>query len=77
MQFYVGSFLKVHNPLFSFGNAMFSFVNTIKMLGMLLNLVHLQVHKKKQITKDFDGFHNHSIPLTMIWLKTVKGFNYS
>ena len=46
VQFYVGSFLKVHNPLFSFGNAMFLFVNTIKMLGMLLNLVHLHVHKK-------------------------------
>ena len=56
VQFYVGSFLKVHNPLFSFGNAMFLFVNTIKMLGMLLNLVHLQVHKKNKSQRILTGF---------------------
>ena len=49
---YVGSTLKVHNPLFSVGkllrnkfNAMFLLVHTIKMIGILLNLVHFQVHK--------------------------------
>ena len=35
---YVGSTLKVHNPLFSVGN-------TIKMIGILLNVVHFQVHR--------------------------------
>lgn len=47
-------------------NAMFAMVNTIKMMGMLLNDVHLQFHKN--ITKESDGFHTHSTPLTMLKL---------
>ena len=33
------------------------------MIGILLNIVHFQVHKN--ITKESDGFHNHSTQLTM------------
>ena len=33
------------------------------MIGILLNVVHFQVHKN--ITKESDGFHNHSTQLTM------------
>lgn len=47
-------------------NAMFAMVNTIKMMGMLLNDVHLQFNK--HITKESDGFHTHSTPLTMLKL---------
>ena len=39
--------------------------NTIKMIGMLLNVVHLQVHKNI-LKKEYDGFHNHSTQLTMV-----------
>ena len=38
---YVQSTVKVHNPLFSVGKL----VNTIKMIGILLNVVHFHVHK--------------------------------
>ena len=38
-------------------------VNTIKIKGMLLNVVYFQVHKN---IKESDGFHNHSTQLTMI-----------
>ena len=34
------------------------------MLGMLLNVVHHQVHKN--IKQESGGFHNHSSPLTMV-----------
>ena len=46
-------------------NATFLLVNTIKMIGILLNLVHFQVHKNIIITKESDGFHNHYTQLTM------------
>ena len=39
-------------------------VNKIKILGMLLNVVHRQV-QREHITKESDGFHNHSNLLTM------------
>ena len=49
---YVGSYLKVHNPLFSVGemwrNKLMERVYwsiKINMLGMLLNVEHRQVHK--------------------------------
>ena len=47
---YVGSSLMVHNPLFSqivteYINGTFLLVNKIKMLGILLNIIHRQVHK--------------------------------
>ena len=49
---YVGSSLKLHNPLFSFGKLRqnklmqtFLLVNTIKTMGMLLNVVHFQGYK--------------------------------
>ena len=34
------------------------------MIGILLNVVHFQVHKN--ITKESDGFHNHFTQLTML-----------
>ena len=42
----------------------FLLVNTI-MKGMLFNVGHFQAHKKKNITKESDGFHNHSTQLIM------------
>ena len=38
-------------------------VNKFKMIGMLLNVVHGQVQKSEQkhITKESNGFHNHSM----------------
>ena len=39
-----------------------------KMIGMLLNVVHGQVqevNKDNFITKESNGFHNHSILITM------------
>ena len=46
-------------------NATFLLVNTIKMIGMLLNVVHFQAHKNIS-TRESDGFYNHSSPLTML-----------
>ena len=46
------------------------------MIGILLNVVHFQVHKN--ITKESDGFHNHSTQLTMIgWSKNTIQYNIS
>ena len=36
------------------------------MIGMLLNVVHRQVHQRKNRTKESDGFHNYSTLLTGI-----------
>ena len=36
-------------------NETFLFVNKIQMIGMLLNVVHLQVHKKKNRAKESDA----------------------
>ena len=36
------------------------------MIGMLLNVVHRQVHQQKNRTKESDGFHNYSTLLTGI-----------
>ena len=69
---YVRSSLKVHNPLFSVlancdgMNYNWSvWVSKIKMIGMLLNVVHRQVHKK-HITNESVEFHNNSNLLNMI-----------
>ena len=42
-------------------------VSKFKIIGMLLNVVHNQVQKSEQkhITKESNGFHNHS-SLTMV-----------
>ena len=47
---------------------MFLLVSKFKMIGMLLNVVHGQVQKSKQkhITKESNGFHNHSTLVTML-----------
>ena len=37
---------------------MFLFFSNFKMIGMLMNFVHGQV--QKHITKESNGFHNHS-----------------
>ena len=36
------------------------------MIGMLLNVVHRQVHQQKNRTKESDGFQNYSTLLTGI-----------
>ena len=72
LQFMFGSTLQVHNPLICFLLANCYRINqcnvfigqyTIKMKGLLLNVVHFQ--PPKHITKESDWFHNHSTQLTM------------
>ena len=43
-----------------------------KMIGMLLNIVYGQV-QKQYITKESNGFHNHSTLITMVLLKVILG----
>ena len=43
-------------------------VGKFEMIGMLLNVLHGQVQKsyQKYITKESNGFHNHSTLITMV-----------
>ena len=71
---YVESSLTVHNALFFVHKlwlkkkkAMFQLVSKFKMIKMLLNVVHRQVHKNQEhITKESNGLHNHSTLITMV-----------
>ena len=47
-------------------------IKKIKILGMLLDVVHRQV-QRKHITKESDGFPNHSNLLTMPVCHVLKG----
>ena len=49
---------------------MFLLVSKFKMIGMLLNVVHGQFQKsyQKRITKESNGFPNHSTLITMVKL---------
>ena len=47
--------------------AMFQLVSKFKMIKMLLNVVHRQVHKNQEhITKESNGLHNRSTLITMV-----------
>jgi len=46
---------------------MFQLVSKFKMIKMLFNVVHRQVHKNQEhITKESNGLHNHSTLITMV-----------
>ena len=46
---------------------MFQLVSKFKMIKMLLNVVHRQVHKNQEhITKESNGLHNLSTLITMV-----------
>ena len=47
--------------------AMFQLVSKFKMIKMLLNVVHREVHKNQEhITKESNGLHNLSTLITMV-----------
>ena len=58
---------------------MFLLVSKFKMIGMLLNFVHGQVQKSQQkhITKEFNGFHNHSTLITMFSASHFRTGNFT
>ena len=77
---YVGRSTTVHNLLFSPHTLCMNYVtNTFLLVSssvrskQLLCFVHGQGQKREQkhTTKNFDEFHNHSPPLTMVTLRAV------